>query len=108
MVQAPAVFETAALVRAWLPQHKNLFVKSLIKPFFIWVSIQLKVRVKLPRSDKIKEVNIENGTTIENLLIKLDYKPDTVIVMNNNKPLPIDDVLKDESELIIIQVSSGG
>ena len=107
-MRAPAVFETAALGRAWLPLQQIKLVKSLIKPFFIWVSIQLKIRVKISRTNEIKEVNLETGTTIQDLLKKIDIKPDTVIVINNDNPIPIDDELVDGEELTILQVSSGG
>jgi len=83
-------------------------VKSLIKAFFIWISIQVKIKVKLSRINKIKEVNLEKGSTIEDLLKKINLKPDTLIVMNKDKPIPIDDNLNDSQELTIIQVSSGG
>jgi len=83
-------------------------VKSLIKPFFISLSIQVKIRVKLARTNKLEEITLENGSTILELLKKMNLKPDTLIVMNNNRPVPIDDTLKDNQELTIIQVSSGG
>jgi len=83
-------------------------VKSLIKPFFISLSIQVKIKVKLSRINKTKEVNLEKGSTIEDLLRKINLKPDTLIVMNKDKPIPIDDNLNDSQELTIIQVSSGG
>ena len=82
--------------------------KSLIKPFFIWVSISLIIRVKISRSDKIREIKIENNTKISDLLEKLDLKPDNVIVMIDNVPVPIDEILTHDQELSIIQVSSGG
>ncbi len=82
--------------------------KSLIKAFFIWVSISLIIRVKISRSDKIKEIQIEKNSTILDILNTLDLKPDTVIVMSNNMPIPIDEILTKDQELSIIQVSSGG
>ncbi len=107
-MQAPAVFETTALGQTWLPLQQIKFVKSLIKPFFIWVSIQLKINVKISRTNEIKEVNIENGATVLSLLKKINLKPDTIIVLNNNKPIPIDDELTNVENLTILQVSSGG
>ena len=104
----PAVFETAALVRAWLPQQTISSFKSLIKPFFIWVSILVNIKVKLSRLNEKKEVQLEKKATINDLLRKLNLKPDTVVVMDKNKPIPIDDILIDGEELTIIQVSSGG
>ena len=68
----------------------------------------MKIKVKLSRINKIKEVNLETGSTIEDLLKKINLKPDTLIVMNKDKPIPIDDTLNDCQELTIIQVSSGG
>ncbi len=81
---------------------------TFIKPFFIWVSIQLKIKVKLSRTNEIKEVNLENGASVLSLLKKINLKPDTIIVLNNNKPIPIDDELTNGEELTILQVSSGG
>jgi len=86
----------------------NKLVKSLIKPFFISLSIQVKIRVKLLRTKQTQEVDLEKGSTIEDLLIKLNLKPDTIIVMDQKKPLPITDELNDSQELTILQVSSGG
>ena len=82
--------------------------KSLIKGFFIWVSISLIIRVNISRSDKIKEIKIIKNSTILDLLNKLDLKPDTVIVMKDNMPIPIDEKLTDDQDLSIIIVSSGG
>jgi sulfur carrier protein ThiS len=39
---------------------------------------------------------------------KETIKPDTLIVMSDNKPIPVDDVLNEGQELTIIQVASGG
>ena len=66
------------------------------------------IRVNISRSDDTKEINVEKDSTIQNLLDKLNLKPDTVIVLRNNIPLPIDEVLEEDQELSIIQVSSGG
>ena len=68
----------------------------------------MKIKVKLSRINKTKEVNLEKGSTIEDLLRKINLKPDTLIVMNKDKPVPIDDTLNDGQELTIIQVASGG
>ena len=68
----------------------------------------MKIKIKLSRTNETKELKTEEGTTINDVLKKIDLKPDTVIVMENDKPLPIDDKIKDRQELTIIQVSSGG
>ena len=66
------------------------------------------IRVNISRSDKIKEIKINKNSTILDLLNKLDLKPDTVIVMKDNMPIPIDEKLTDDQDLSIIIVSSGG
>jgi sulfur carrier protein len=68
----------------------------------------VKVLVKLSRSKNVQEVEISEGTTVEELLKKFNLKPDTVIVLDNDKPIPVDEALNKEQELTIIQVSSGG
>ena len=68
----------------------------------------MKIKVKISRTNETKEVNLENGTSVQGLLKKINLKPDTIIVLNNNKPIPIDDELTNGEELTILQVSSGG
>jgi sulfur carrier protein ThiS len=82
--------------------------KSLIKAFFIWISISLIIRVKILRSDKIKEIQIDKNSTILELIQILDFKPDTIIVLRDEIPIPIDETITEDQELTIIQVSSGG
>ena len=83
-------------------------LKSLIKDFFIWVSIQLKIKVRLSRTNEMREINLEPGSKVEDLVRKIRLRPDTIIVLSNDTPIPIDDVLSKDQELTIIQVSSGG
>ena len=68
----------------------------------------MKIKVKLSRISEKKELKLEAESTVEDLLKKIDLKPDTLIVMNKGTPIPIDNILKDGQELTIIQVSSGG
>jgi sulfur carrier protein ThiS len=83
-------------------------VKSLIKDFFIWVSIRLQIKVKRVRTRKTENVKIKEGCKVDDLIEKLDLKPDNLIVMKNNMPVPIDSILSDNQELVIVEVSSGG
>ena len=76
--------------------------------FFIWVSIQVNITVKISRTKEIKKIDIEKGLTVEQLLKKINLKPDSVLVIRNNKPIPLDEELNFKQELDIIQVSSGG
>jgi len=68
----------------------------------------VKVSVKISRDKETKEIDLKDGSTVMDLLKKLNLKPDTLIVINNNLPIPVDDELKDKQNLSIILVSSGG
>ena len=68
----------------------------------------MKIQVRLSRTNDTREINLENGSTVEDLLTKIKLKPDTVIVMSGDHPIPVDDLLKPGHLLTIIQVSSGG
>ena len=68
----------------------------------------MNITVRLTRKNEEKQIEIKDKSKIEDVLNKLDLKPDTVIVMYKNQPLPIDEKLIDGQELTILQVSSGG
>ena len=68
----------------------------------------MKITIILSRTKKTKVIDIEKGSTVQGILAKIKMKPDTLIVMNQNKPIPIDNELYGGEELTVIQVSSGG
>jgi sulfur carrier protein ThiS len=68
----------------------------------------MKVTVTISRTHETKDIQLKPRSTVIDLLKKINLKPDTLIVMNNNTPVPIDDVLTDGQDLTILQVSSGG
>ena len=68
----------------------------------------MKITVKISRTNEIKNIDLAKGSTIQDVLNKINMKPDTLIVMNKNKPIPIDEKLKDGEKFTIFQVSSGG
>ena len=68
----------------------------------------MKISVKISREKDVKEIDLKDGSTVMDLLKKLNLKPDTLIVLNNDLPIPIDELLKDKQNLSIIMVSSGG
>ena len=68
----------------------------------------MKITAKILRTNNTKKMDLKSGSTVYNLLEKLNMKPDTLIVMKDNSPIPVDDKLKDGDELTIILVSSGG
>ena len=68
----------------------------------------MQIKVKISRTKETKKINIKTGSTVEDVLKKINLKPDSVIIMNKNKPTPVDDEIKDGEEITILQVSSGG
>ena len=68
----------------------------------------MKISIKLSREKDTKEIDLKDGSTVMNLLKELNLKPDTLIVLNNDLPIPVDEELKDKQNLSIILVSSGG
>ena len=68
----------------------------------------MKINVKMTKTGETKKIILEKGSTVEDLLKKIKVKPDAIIVMSNNTPVPVDDVLSENQEILIIQVASGG
>ena len=108
MVFPPTVFETVAVGRTWLPQHKGNEFKSLIKGFFIWVSIHVQLKVRIEPDNTTHTIEIKKNVAITDLLKKFHMKPDGVIVLRKTIPLPIDEALTSDEPLKIIRVASGG
>jgi sulfur carrier protein ThiS len=108
-VLSPAVFETAAVDRAWLPQQddKEEGKKVNLRLFYIDIG-SMKIRVKLIPQNTYQEIDIKKGSTIIDLLQIIHQRSDGVIVLRNKTPLPVDDLIPDNQELSILQVASGG
>ncbi len=68
----------------------------------------MKISVKMARTDEIKKIVLEKGSTVGDLLEKIKVRPDTIIAMSDNKPVPVDDILTENQEILILQVASGG
>ena len=68
----------------------------------------MNITVTLSKTKEKIKLEFEKVLTVEQVLKKLNLKPDTVIVMSKNRPIPIDDEIEDGLELTILQVSSGG
>jgi len=68
----------------------------------------LKVNVKITRGDSSnKSIMIRDGSTYNDVLSSLNINPETVIIMVNNRPVPVDEkVYTDHMEILII-VSGG-
>ena len=68
----------------------------------------MKIHVKILPKNATEEIDIERGSKMYDLLKKINLKPDNIIILRGNTPVPVDDVLTNEQELTIIQVASGG
>ena len=68
----------------------------------------MNLKVTISRTNETKSIQIPDKSTAEYLLKKLEFKPDTVLVLSKNKPISIDEELKNNQEISILQVSSGG
>ena len=68
----------------------------------------MKIRVKLIPQNTSQKIEIKKGSSIIDLLRILHRRPDSVIVLRDKTPLPVDDIIVNNQELSIIQVASGG
>ena len=68
----------------------------------------MEITLKLSRNNETKKIDLQSKSIAEDALKKINLKPDTVVVLRKNRPIPIDEELKDGQILTILQVSSGG
>jgi sulfur carrier protein ThiS len=68
----------------------------------------MKIKIKILPRNVLQEVDVANGSTVSDLLQKINLKPGSFVVLKNNSPIPVDYVLIDDQELVILQVISGG
>ncbi len=68
----------------------------------------MKIKVKIQRTNENKELNLENKTTVQQLLSKININPTTVIVTRNKEVITEDTSLNNNDSLEILSVISGG
>ena len=66
------------------------------------------VTVTMLPGNTTEKVELQQNATIVDLLLKLEIKPDTVVVLREKTPIPIDETINKEENLTLIQVASGG
>jgi len=64
--------------------------------------------VKIFPDNLTKKIELKSGSKILDLLKKINLNPDNLIVLKNNNPIPVDDILNEDQELNILKVASGG
>ena len=68
----------------------------------------MKITVNISRTNQKQTIDMKKGSKIQDVLSEINMKPDTLIVLKEDKPVPIDDDVKDRDDLTILKVSSGG
>jgi sulfur carrier protein len=68
----------------------------------------LQVRIKILAGDILeKTIEVEEGSTYSDILAELAINPETVVLMVEGRPVPIDDVV-DSGRIDILRIVSGG
>jgi len=68
----------------------------------------VKVKAKLLRENKVLEVTLNDNARVIDLIHKLGYTAEDVIVLKDELPLVEDDVLEENGEYMVMPVASGG
>ena len=55
-----------------------------------------------------KKIELQENSTALDMLKKLDLNPDTMLIIRDSEPIPVDEELNDEDILKIVRVVSGG
>jgi len=75
--------------------------------FDLAMSISVKVHL-LPTRKETKTLRLEKRATVESAIRALSLFPDAWIAVRGDVPLPSDEPLKDNDEIKLISVVSGG
>ncbi len=68
----------------------------------------MQVRIKILAGDVLeKTIEVEEGSTYSDILAELGINPETVVVMVEGRPVPIDDVV-DSGRIDILRIVSRG
>ncbi len=68
----------------------------------------MQVRIKILAGGVLeKTIEVEEGSIYSEILAELGINPETVVVMVEGRPVPIDDIV-DSSRIDILRIVSGG
>lgn len=74
-------------------------------------SFQRKIKVKFHFlggfDKKFEEIEVEEGLRFVDVLEKLNINPETVVIVKDDSPIPVDSEIE-EGEVKILRVISGG
>lgn len=68
----------------------------------------MKVEVTLVRENITKSIELPNNSRVRDLIKRLGYNVQGVVVLRNNTPIVEDEKLQDGEKLTIILTASGG
>jgi len=68
----------------------------------------MKVQVELLPSKESKSIELEVGSTGMNLVRALGLSPDVHILFRGDRPIPIDDEIREGESIKVVNVVSGG
>jgi sulfur carrier protein len=68
----------------------------------------MKILVTKFNNNSPVEIEVDKNSTPYDILKKLKLTPDTMIILRDGQPIPIDEELNDNDNIKIIQVVSGG
>ena len=69
---------------------------------------KINVNVFLDRENKNAKIEMDNNSSVADLLKKLNINPVTVIISRNNELILEDEKVNDKDEIKILSVISGG
>ncbi len=69
--------------------------------------MKVKVRFVGGFDRKEEEVEVGKGERYSDLLSRLGINPETVVIVKDGKPVPVDDFVE-EGEIVVMRVISGG
>lgn len=69
---------------------------------------KLKVNAFIDRENKNKTIELDDNSTVSDLLKKLNINPVTVIISRNNELILEDEKINNNDEIKILSVISGG
>jgi len=72
----------------------------------VFFSISMEIEVSMPNEKK--NLQLDKGATGEDLISKLGFSPDEVILVIGGKPVPYTSKLGNGDKVKIVRVASGG
>ena len=52
----------------------------------------MKIKVKILPDNSTREIDIKPGSKVYDILKEIKIKPDSVIILRNDTPIPVDDI----------------